>query len=53
MTAELCGGMQVTFRLYFRGRGLGDVTQTRRIHGVSQQQGRGIGNWMWHTPYAA
>jgi hypothetical protein len=45
--------MQIAFRLYFRGRRLGDVTQTRRLHGASKQQGRGSGNVMWHTPYAA
>jgi hypothetical protein len=53
MTAELCGGMQVTVRLYFRGRRLGDVAQTRCIHGVPLQQGRGRGNVMRHTSYAA
>ena len=45
--------MEVAFRLYFRGRSLGDVTETRRIHGVSKQQGRGSSNLMWHPPYAA
>jgi hypothetical protein len=29
--------MEVTVRLYFRGCGLGDVTQTRRIYGVPKQ----------------
>jgi hypothetical protein len=45
--------MEVAFRLYFRGRSLGDVTQTRRVHGVAKQQCRGSGNLMGHTSYAA
>ncbi len=45
--------MDVAFRLYFRGRSLGDVTQTRRVHGVSKQQCWGRGNLMGHTAYAA
>jgi hypothetical protein len=53
MTAELCGGMQVAFRLYFRGRSLGNSTETRRIHSMSEQHGRGSGNLMGYTPYTA
>jgi hypothetical protein len=45
--------MEVAFRLYFRGRSLGNVTQSRRLYGVPKQQGRGSGYLMWHTPYAA
>ena len=45
--------MEVAFRLYFRGRSLGDITQARRIYGVSKQQGWGSGHLMWHTSYAA
>jgi hypothetical protein len=45
--------MEVAFRLYFSRCGLGDVTQTRRLHGVSKQQGRGSGHLMWYAPYAA
>ena len=45
--------MEVIVRLYFRGRSLGDVTQTHRIYGVPKQQCRSSGNLMWHTSYAA
>jgi hypothetical protein len=53
MTAELCGGMEIALRLYLRGRSLRHVTETRRLHSVSQQQCWGSGNYMWYTPYAA
>jgi len=53
MTAELCGGMQVAFRFYFRGCSLGNVTETRRIHSMSEQHCRGSGNLMGNTPYTA
>ena len=45
--------MEVAFWLYFRGRSQGNVTQTRRLYGMSKQQGRGSGHLMWHTPYTA
>jgi hypothetical protein len=44
--------MEVTFGLYFRGRSLGDITETLRIHSVPKQQCRGSGNLMWHISYA-
>ncbi len=44
--------MEVALGLYLGSRGLSNVTKTRRLHRVSQQQCRGGSNDMWYTPYA-
>src|SRR5262245_41236868 len=45
--------MEVAFRLYFRGRSLGNITETRCIHSMAEQYCRGSGNLMGYTPYTA